>query len=312
MFQFKNLTQFVNHFSDEKTCRDYLEYRRWQGSPICPHCGSKRVYRIKESHVFKCGNKRTCDKKFSVTTKTVFESSKLPLSLWFQAIFLATSHKKGISSCQLARDLGITQKSAWFMLHRIRLLITPNNPQTLSGEVTVDETYIKGKAANRTKKIRKEIQDGIRKDEATIAVGLVEPKGEGILKVVPNAEGKTLKAIVKGTVTDKYSVIITDGLSAYNGVGEGYLGHVAVNHILGEYVVGKFSTNAVEGFFSHFKRTILGTYHYVTPKHMQRYCDLFTFRYNTRKQTEPERFHNTLNNPHNRLKYHVLIDKKTA
>lgn len=309
MFQFKNLQQFIAHFSDEKTCKDYLEYRRWKGSPICPHCGSKRVYRIKESHVFKCGNKKTCDKKFSVTTKTIFESTKLPLTLWFQAIFLATNHKKGVSSCQLARDLGITQKAAWFMLHRIRLLITPSNPVTLQGKVTIDETYIKGKAKNRTKKKRREIIQGKREDNATIAIGMVQPKGNGILKIVPNAESYTLKPLIQGTVTDKHSIIITDGLHAYRGIGKSYMGHIVINHLMGQYKVGEYSTNAVEGLFSHFKRTILGTYHWVSPWQMQRYCDLFTFRYNTRKLTDPQRFHETLTNPHNRLKYQELIGK---
>lgn len=309
MFDFKNLQQFITHFSDEKTCKDYLEYRRWKGSPICPHCGSKRVYRIKESHVFKCGNKKTCDKKFSVTTKTIFESTKLPLTLWFQAIFLATNHKKGVSSCQLARDLGITQKAAWFMLHRIRLLITPNNPKTVQGTITVDETYIKGKASNRTKKQRYLIATGQRQDVATVAVGLVQPKGKGILTVVKYAGSEILHKLVNEKVGSKYSVIVTDGLMGYRGIGENFLGHVVVNHQLGEYKVGRFSTNAVEGFFSHFKRTILGTYHWVSPWQMQRYCDLFTFRYNTRKLTDPQRFHETLTNPHNRLKYQELIGK---
>src|SRR5436853_2949079 len=117
---FSNLIELLNYFKEEKTCWDYLEHQIWNGRPVCPHCGSEKVYRLSNYKQFKCGNKKTCDKKFSIITDTIYESSKLPPAKWFGAIYLATYHKKGISSCQLGHDLAITQKSAWFVLHRIR------------------------------------------------------------------------------------------------------------------------------------------------------------------------------------------------
>lgn len=120
MFKFKNVKQLLNYFADEKTCRDYLEQKRWSGKPVCPYCQSAKVYRLANGIHFKCGNKKTCDNKFSVTVGSIFENTKIPLSTWFAAIYLATYHKKGVSSLQLSRLLGITQKTAWFLLHRIR------------------------------------------------------------------------------------------------------------------------------------------------------------------------------------------------
>ncbi len=140
MQNFKSLPDVIKHFAEQKTCLDYLEQQLWNGKPVCPHCGAEKVYRIKAGHTFKCSNKKTCDKKFTVTTGTIYENTKLPLSTWFAAIWLLTAHKKGISSLQLSRDLNITQKSAWFINHRIRIMMGDPNPEPLEFLVEVDET----------------------------------------------------------------------------------------------------------------------------------------------------------------------------
>ncbi len=151
--KFKSLPQLLNHFKDEKTCTDYLASMRWDGNVCCPHCGNDKVYTTDRG--YKCADK-TCHKKFSVTVGTVFEGSKIKLSLWFAAVYLATAHKKGISSLQLSRDLGVTQKTAWFMLHRIREMLNINAPELLSGTTQVDETFIGGKTkiAIQTKRLK--------------------------------------------------------------------------------------------------------------------------------------------------------------
>lgn len=145
--KFKNLQQLFDTFKDEDTCRLFLEQQRWNGSPECPFCGCTKVYKTKRG--FRCGDK-FCDKKFSVTVGTIYENSKIGLRTWFAAIYLFTSSKKGISSLQLGRQLGITQKTAWFVLHRVREMLRDKAPQMLTNEVQVDETYVGGKEKTNT------------------------------------------------------------------------------------------------------------------------------------------------------------------
>src|SRR5215208_1546652 len=150
---FKNLRELIATMPDEKTCREYLAKQRWNGKPICPYCFSDRVYSIEGGRRFKCGH-NACYKKFSVTVGTIFEASNIPLTKWFMAIYLCTAHKKGISSYQLGRDLGIAQKNAWFMLHRIREIMRPKEETKLNNTVEVDEVYMGGKVSNMSKQKR--------------------------------------------------------------------------------------------------------------------------------------------------------------
>lgn len=304
MQQFKSLPEVIKHFTDQKTCIDYLEEKLWKGNPICPHCGNERVYRIKETHMFKCGNKKTCDKKFNVCTGTIYENTKLPLSTWFAAVWLLTAHKKGISSCQLARDLNITQKSAWFINHRIRVMMGDPAPQPLEFMVEVDETYVGGKFANMHSKKRKAFNDaGI--DNKTAVMGFVQREGKAKLKVIGE---KTFKEMVQQHVDDT-AVINTDSHLSYVGLAETFAGHEAVNHSQGEYKRDIFHTNTVEGFFSIFKRGIYGIYHQISVKHLHRYCEEFSHRYNSRDVKDAERFITTIKQSKGRLKYKDLIKK---
>lgn len=305
MQHFKNLKELITYFSDEKTCLEYLEQQLWDGKPVCPHCGSSRVYRLANGKQFKCGNKKTCDQKFTVLVGTIYENTKIPLATWFAAIYLLTAHKKGISSCQLARDLGVTQKTAWFINHRIREMVKISNVITLTDTVQIDETYVKGKAKNRTKKKRKMIADGIISDQPAIVFGMVSDKA--VMRVVPNAERDSLNPIINEVVQDTQAVIVTDGWTSYTGLDEQYKGHIIVNHAQGEYKVAGYHTNTVEGLWSLLKRGIYGIYHQVSPKHLQRYCEEFAHRYNSRDIKDSERFVRTVQQSKGRLKYADLI-----
>jgi transposase-like protein len=308
MMQFKTKTELVRFFADEEKAWAYLEETKWAGRPVCPHCGTEKVYRIKEGHSFKCGN-RDCDCRFTAKVGSIFENSKIPLSLWYEAIWTATAHKKGISSHQLARDLGITQKSAWFMLHRIRELARINTQVELTDIVQVDETYVKGKMKNKSKKVRKAIIDGEREDTTSIVLGAVTQGGNGILKVIPNTLSETIKPTITDLVKDRKTTIVTDAATWYHGMDKLYSFHVAVNHGAYEYVRDGWHTNQIEGFFSLLKRGFIGIYHRMSQKHMQRYCDEFSFRYNTRKIKDNARFENTMMHTNGRLKYNQLIEK---
>lgn len=257
MFEFKSLRQLLELFSSDEVCRHYLEQKRWNGAPFCPHCGSTKVYRLVDGKTFKCGDKKNCDRKFTVTKGTVFENSKNPLRDWFAAIYLCTSHKKGISSLQLHRELGVTQKTAWFMLHRIREMILPTQEVELKHEVQVDETYVKGKITNKHARTRRKFRNGEIDNKPTIVVGMIENGGDAVCKIIPQANAENLLSTIYKAVPKINTVIVTDSLNSYKSL-NGYYNHVTVNHTTEQYVNGSFHTNTVEGFFSMIKRTFYG------------------------------------------------------
>lgn len=290
------------HLSDDDRCRNYAEQMRWNGNPVCPYCGKSKPYRIKDRGRFRCSS-RTCKKNFSVTVGTIFENSKIKLSTWLAALYILTAHKKGISSHQLARDLGVTQKTAWFMNHRIRLIMDLP-PEPFENIVEVDETYVGGKFANMTLGKRKRMHEQNR-DNKTPVMGFVQRDGLARLTVIGK---KTFREMVIENVT-KGSFVITDAHAGYELLNRDFARHEAVNHSVGEYKRGVAFTNSVEGFFSIFKRTIHGTYHQISPKHLHRYCAETTYRYNSRKIKDVDRFKLTLSNVEGRLKYKNLIKK---
>lgn len=308
MEQFKNLKDVITYFQDQKVCREYLEQMRWNGKPMCPHCKHYRPYKLKDGKTYRCSSK-TCRKDFTVLVGSVMENTKIPLSTWMAAIYLGTAHKKGISSHQLARDLGVTQKTAWFLMHRVREMVKPHTDVKLDDTVQIDETYVKGEAKNRTQKKRKLIAEGYIKDEAAIVIGIVQNKGKGVLQVVPTAERESINKVIDHVVKDKETLIVTDAFSSYSGLELTYKGRIIVNHSQGEYINAGYHTNAVEGYFSLLKRAIFGTYHFVTAAHLQRYCDLLTYRYNSRKIKDGERFTHATSHIEGRLKWKNLIQK---
>ena len=302
--QFKSLIQLLDYFKDDATCVKYLANSRWGNEPSCPHCGNVGAYVTNRG--FKCKAKE-CHKKFTVTTGTIFENTKISLRYWFAAIYLGTAHKKGISSLQLSRDLNITQKTAWFLLHRVREMLHNNAPEMLDGIVEVDETFVGGKNKNRHASKKAAKSQGRAHVDKTAVVGILQRNGNVKTFVVANTDRETLQPIMLANVKPD-AKIVTDAFSAYKGLDISY-DHVAIKHTDGNYItVGEDHTNSIEGFWSQLKRGIIGIYHNVSPKHLHRYCHEFGYRYNTRKVLDVVRFEDAIKRVDNaRLTYAQLI-----
>lgn len=288
--------------------RKYLEEKLWNGTPVCPFCGCDKWYQLKDNKTYKCGN-RKCHKKYTVTVGTIFQSSHIPLNLWFAAMYLMASHKKGISSHQLAKDINITQKAAWHVLHRIRELFRVKEPVILSGIVEADETYMSRKfhSEQKPKDFDYTLSWPNIKDKGCV-FGMVQRKGNVVVKVFESNKGEDIKNAIKNNV-EKHSWLFTDGSNLYKqGLDKYKKEHVV--HSKREYVKGDIHTNNIENFWGVMKRGIYGTYHQVSYKHLQRYCDEFSFRYNSRQEKDNIRFSVSLNKPEGRLKYSQLISNE--
>lgn len=306
---FKNLTDFHDFFKDEATCREYLAQKRWNGKPVCPYCKHDKVYRIENGKRYKCANNE-CYKKFSVTVNSIFEDTNIPLRTWFLAIYLCTSHKKGISSVQLAKDLGVTQKTAWHLEHRIREMLKTKEPVMLSNEVEVDETFVGGKDKNRHfDKKKGTIGRGVQEDKVVV-LGLVERNGKVVAKRIPNAKAQTIIPMIENHVA-KGTTMLTDEWYAYGKLHTLGYEHKTIEHNLKIYVVGDIHTNTIENFWSVLKRGLYGIYHFASKKHFDRYLDEFTSRYNTRSLSEVERFDHFLTQSSDRtLSWKNLVQAK--
>jgi transposase-like protein len=302
--EFKNLKQLMAYLSDDKRCREYYAELRWGGNPVCPHCNHPKPYLIRGGKLYRCSAK-TCKKNFSVVKGTIFEKSLIPLSTWMGAVYILSAHKKGISSCQLAKDLGVTQATGWFILHRIRFIMGDPEPEPLTNIVEIDETYVGGKFANMNRGRRKFMQEN-QLDNKVAVMGLLERDGKARLTIIGKS---TFKEVVRENVKPD-AVLMTDSHLSYQGLAFEYAGHGTVNHNEMQFKDGLIYTNTVEGFFSQLKRSIFGIYHQVSPKHLQRYCEETSYRYNSRKQTDKERFIATMQAADgHRLTYNTLIQK---
>jgi transposase-like protein len=304
MAQFKNLKDLLTKFQDEQACRDFLVQHRWNGTPVCPYCGSNKSYKIENGKRFKCANKE-CHKKYSVTVGTVAEDSNIALSTWFGAIYLVSSHKKGISSIQLGKDLGIAQKTAWFMLHRIRESMKGGNSPLSVKEAEADETYIGGKEVNKHLSKKSLDENGDYIDSKAPVMGMIEPGGEVRTKVVNAATKKNATEFIENNLA-KGAQLVTDASPIYAKIGKKYE-HITVNHSAGIYKFEGHTTNHMENYWSVLKRGIYGIYHQVSPKHLQRYCDEFAFRFNSRKMKDNDRFELSLTRLTGRLRYDDLV-----
>lgn len=302
---FKTLPELFRYFNHEDKARDFFEKMRWpDGKIICPICGVRGAYRNADMKTYTCRD-MACKVRFSVTVGTMMENTKLPLCKWFAAIWLITAHKKGISSCQLARDLGIGQKAAWFLNHRIRQMVTEQAPELLQDIVSIDETYVGGKWANMKKTKRTQMNEQGTENKTPV-MGLMQREGKVRLTVI----GKnSFKDIVRRNVDTK-AILVTDEHLGYKGLENEYNGHVTLNHSQFVFMQDGFTTNNLEGFFSLLKRSIIGIYHQVSPAHLHRYCHEASYRYNTRKIKDCDRFIDAMKKTTGRLRYSDLIAPK--
>ena len=305
--KFKSLADMSAAFPDEDACINHFRALRWPDADktACPHCGViGKPYTLK-NNTHKC---RDCLKKFTVRNGTIFEDSKIALRKWFMAIFLMTSHKKGISSCQLARDIGVTQKTAWFMLHRIRnAAMTQEFNAPLTGTVEIDEAYVgpNPRWQHRNKRNPLILGKAAANEKRTV-FGIVERDGDLRVHYVPNAKKATLMPIILANIAPGSRVYSDEG-SQYLWMRSKY-SHALVTHTLGEYVRGDISTNTIEGVFSHFKRMMVGTYHKASDRHLDRYLQMFAYRWNRRDMGEGERVNDLLRSTKGRrLSYKMLI-----
>ncbi len=301
--EFNNILELLKAFPTEQACIDHLTELRWNGNVVSPFDSSSKVY-VCKGNKYKCKN---TGKYFNVRTQTLFDNTKIKLQKWFLAIWLITSHKKGISSIQLGKDIGVTQKSAWFMLQRIRACFgIENNSDDLNNEVEIDETYVGGKNKNRHNSKKVANSQGRSIKDKTPVLGMVERQGKLVAKKVIDVKSGTITPIIEDTV-EKGTKLFTDEFKGYNQVAKLY-DLSRVNHGIGEYVNGNAHTNTIEGFWSLFKRGIIGIYHSTSRKHLQKYLDEFVFRYNTRTLGEGIRMNVLLSNTEVRTSYKSLIN----
>ena len=282
----KTLQDAILYFSDRVRCREYVVARRWPNGVTCPRCGNKKVKFQEKYNRWQC-SARHDRRQFTVKTGTIFKDSPLGLDKWLCAMWLVVNCKNGVSSYEIHRAIGVTQKTAWFMDHRIRLALSVGSFDKLSGEVEADETFIGGKARNMHVEKRKRRITGTGGKDKTVVMGILQRGGNVRATVIPNRKKIAVQGEVKKHVAAG-SALYSDALRSYEGLAGEYA-HKVIDHAVA-YVDGKIHTNGMENFWSLLKRGISGTYVSVEPFHLFRYLDEQTYRFNNRKVTDAERF----------------------
>lgn len=275
-----NIIQVYKKFPTQVDCIKHLEKVRWNNVPVCPYCTSTNQTALPKENRYHCNR---CNTAYSVTVGTIFHKTKCDLQKWFLAITLVLNAKKGLSSRQLARDIEVTKDTAWYMLMRIRKAFTEYG-ELLEGIIEADETYVGGKNKNRHKDKKTKGGQGRSAKDKTPVAGILQRDGKVMARKVKDVSGKTLQSYIRANVKEG-AEIMTDEWKSYNGLSLLY-GHSVVKHAYGEYVNGACHTNTLEGFWSLLKRGVVGQFHYVTPKHLNKYIDEFCFRYNNRENID--------------------------
>jgi len=266
-----NLVALIDRFYGEDKCRARLEELRWPEGLECPRCNSKKIGRRENRHQYQC---KSCRYQFSVTAGTIFHDSHLPLWKWFLAVYLIVEPKKGISANQLKRMIGVTYKTAWYLCHRIRAALNEVDAQLLKGIVEADETFVGGKVEGMGRGY---------KGNKTVVVGAFERDGAIRLQVVSGRDRETLQGFIRENVAGDAQAIYTGEWGAYKGIADHDTEHETVNHSEKEYVRGDVHTNSMENIWSLLKRSIVGSYHQVSTKHLDAYLDELEFRFNNRE-----------------------------
>ena len=296
-----DLITLMDEFSCNEKCRDVLEAIRWPDGPSCPRCGREKCPELPKRGVFQCA---PCSYQFTVTAGTIMHDTHLPLRTWFLAIYIMTVSKKGVSANQLKKMLGIgSYRTAWYLCHRIReamgndLLSGP----TLVGVVEVDETMVGGRRRGEN-----------WRDNKHWVAGAIERGGRVRIERIPDVRRRTLHGFIQRTVKDEAEAIYTDDLRSYIGVGDETTRHQTVDHSAEEWVVGDVHTNSIEGVWSLFKRSIVGSFHKMSVKHMDRYLEELEWRFNNRNN--PHIFRDTLSRilTTQAMPYRELIGKEAA
>ena len=280
----KSLLQATRYFADPDVCVDFVASMRWPDGVTCPHCNGNRVSYLSSRRIWKCMAKE-CHKQFSVKTQSVFEDSPISLDKWLIAVWLVVNCKNGISSYEIMRDLKLTQKSAWFVLHRIRLALRTGNWGKLGGEaggpVEVDETFIGPKPKRMHRARRLALQSTASKHTKAIVMGMLDRESRQVrAKVIPNVKREVLQQEIINEI-EKGATVYTDGYVSYENLAAKQYVHETVNHV-DEYVRGQVHTQGIDNFWSLLKRSLTGTYVAVEPFHLDRYLDEQVFRYNNR------------------------------
>ncbi len=266
-----NLISLIDRFHDEDKCRRYLEGLRWPDGLTCPRCGGKTISRITTRNQLDCDS---CRYRFSVTAGTIFHDSHLPLWKWFVAVYLIAESKKGISANQLKRSLGVTYKTAWYLAHRIRAALNEVDAQLLKGVVEVDETFVGGKVEDMGRGY---------KGNKVVVVGALQRGGNICLQVVRGTDRETLHGFIRQNTAGDTQAIYTDEWPAYRGIADQDTEHKTLKHRDKEFVKGDVHTNSLENVWSLLKRSIIGSYHQVSAKHLDAYLDELEFRFNNRE-----------------------------
>jgi transposase-like protein len=288
------LVEAIRYFSDPDVCLSFLSNLRWPDGVTCPRCGSDKHSFLSTRRIWKC---LACKRQFSVKVGTIFEDSPIALDKWLAALWMIVNAKNGVSSYEVARSLGVTQKTAWFMLHRIRLATQTGSFRKMSGEVEADESFIGGKVRNKGHKLTRYTALGKQhgRHHMTAVLGILErgPKGKSRIRtrVVPNVRRGSLVPEIQKHV-EPGSVLLTDKLQSYSGLGKQFI-HEVIDHAE-KYAEGRIHTNGLENFWCLLKRTIRGTYVSVEPFHLFRYLDEQAWRFNMRTLTDSGRFVETL------------------